>query len=148
MHLTSSILCISLGTQHGSVDCTLAVQTCALWWHTQIYMGNIIKKISKNVNRIRRENIKVIGNPYINESMCAPALHIWAQLTITQGPACCFMRGRWRQRERGRKAIQTTSDSQLHAREVARCKRGWRAIKADIRLTVVCGGSGSGVNGV
>jgi len=74
MYLISSILCISLGTQHGMVLLTV------LWLFKHMLSGGvckyILKHISRNMNRICREGTKITEGLCINEPICVPTLHI------------------------------------------------------------------------
>jgi hypothetical protein len=62
-------------------------------------------------------------------------------------PTRCCMGGKWQQCERGRKAIQTTSVSLLHAREVVTMRKGLKRHKSHLRLAFAHEG-GSSTNGV
>ena len=72
----------------------------------------------------------------------------WSKGHKSPHPTHCCMQGKLQQCKQGRKAIETTSISLLHARKVVVMQKGLKQHKTHLHLAIACKGGGSSANGV
>ena len=94
-----------------------------------------------------------VKRPYKPPLTCCCMQGVAAVRTGSKGhksphPTHCCMQGKWGWCERGRKAIETTSVSLLHARKVVVMQKGLKWCKTYLCLAIACKGGGSSANRV